>query len=258
MATLKPRQAAKLLNVTVTTLQKWDREGVLPAFRLKTDRRYYTTEQIEEFMGKSAPPKQAGKTIIYARVSSTAQAADLASQIAVLQAHSEAQGYAVDEVIKDIGSGLNYERKKWNSLLDMIAQGEVERVLLTHGDRFVRVGFSWLAQWLNRYGCTVEVVKHGCAGASVGAGTVGRDELVQDLIGMVRAVLVRVRCKGNGSCHDAEVLEHVLAMLGRLLGAGCTGDCRGVASQEPAQVQVGLFDELFKEELVNEFHEEDM
>jgi len=30
---LKPKDVAKILNVTVNTLQKWDREGKLKAFR---------------------------------------------------------------------------------------------------------------------------------------------------------------------------------------------------------------------------------
>ena len=38
----KPKAFAELLGVSVKTLQRWDREGVLKANRTPTDRRYYT------------------------------------------------------------------------------------------------------------------------------------------------------------------------------------------------------------------------
>ena len=46
----KPKDFAKLLGISVKTLQRWDREGTLKANRTPTDRRYYTYDQkqIEE------------------------------------------------------------------------------------------------------------------------------------------------------------------------------------------------------------------
>ena len=40
----KPKDFAELLGVSVKTLQRWDREGILKANRTPTDRRYYTYE----------------------------------------------------------------------------------------------------------------------------------------------------------------------------------------------------------------------
>ena len=37
----KPKDFAELLNVSVKTLQRWDRDGTLNAKRTPTDRRYY-------------------------------------------------------------------------------------------------------------------------------------------------------------------------------------------------------------------------
>lgn len=47
----KPKDFAELLGVSVKTLQRWDREGVLKANRTPTDRRYYTYEQYLQFKG---------------------------------------------------------------------------------------------------------------------------------------------------------------------------------------------------------------
>jgi excisionase family DNA binding protein len=50
--TLTSTQAAKLLGVTVKTLQRWDREGRLkPVARTKTNRRVYTLAQVRAFQG---------------------------------------------------------------------------------------------------------------------------------------------------------------------------------------------------------------
>lgn len=45
----KPREFAELLNVSVKTLQRWDRDNVLKAFRTPTNRRYYTDEHLKRF-----------------------------------------------------------------------------------------------------------------------------------------------------------------------------------------------------------------
>lgn len=47
---LKPKQVAERLNVTLKTLQRWDRMGILKAKRTPTNRRYYTEEMLEDFL----------------------------------------------------------------------------------------------------------------------------------------------------------------------------------------------------------------
>ena len=49
----KPKEFVELLNVSVKTLQRWDREGILTAKRTPTDRRFYTEEQLQEYLKKS-------------------------------------------------------------------------------------------------------------------------------------------------------------------------------------------------------------
>ena len=112
----KPKQFAELLNVTVKTLQRWDREKTLVANRAPTNRRYYTYDQYLQFkgIGRDADSR---KIVIYTRVSSRNQTDDLDNQVDFLQNYVNAKGLIVDEVIRDYGSGLNYNRKKWNQLL---------------------------------------------------------------------------------------------------------------------------------------------
>jgi Predicted site-specific integrase-resolvase len=91
----KPKEFAELLNVSVRTLQRWDNEGTLKAFRTPTDRRYYTYEQYKEFKGIISSEK---RTVIYTRVSTSDQKDDLKSQVEFLKQYANAKGIIVDEI----------------------------------------------------------------------------------------------------------------------------------------------------------------
>ena len=64
----KPKEFAKLLNVSVKTLQRWDREKTLIANRTLTNRRYYTYDQYLQFKG-IVKDADFCKIVIYTRVS---------------------------------------------------------------------------------------------------------------------------------------------------------------------------------------------
>ena len=51
MEVYKPGEFAKLIGVHIKTLQKWDREGVLVSHRTPTNRRFYTQEQYQNYIG---------------------------------------------------------------------------------------------------------------------------------------------------------------------------------------------------------------
>jgi putative resolvase len=135
----KPKEFAELLNVSVLTLQRWDNANKLKAFRTPTDRRYYTYKQYKEFKGVVSSEK---KIVIYTRVSTSNQKDDLKNQVEFLKQYANAKGIIIDEVIEDYGSGLNYNRKKWNKLIDECMTSDVGTILVTHKDRFIRFGFE--------------------------------------------------------------------------------------------------------------------
>lgn len=58
MSMLKLKEVARILNVHVKTLQRWDREGIFKAKRTPTNRRYYTEQMIEVFMNGEASTKE--------------------------------------------------------------------------------------------------------------------------------------------------------------------------------------------------------
>ena len=106
----KPKDFAELLGVSVKTLQRWDRDGILKANRTPTDRRYYTYDQYLQFKGIQTE-NDIRDTVIYARVSTRNQKDDLQNQVEFLKQFCNAKGIIVNQWIEDFGSGLNYNRK---------------------------------------------------------------------------------------------------------------------------------------------------
>src|SRR5437667_413934 len=122
--TYSPKQFGKLIGKSVNTLQKWDRQGILHAFRSPTNRRYYTHEQYLQYRGLIS--SEQGKVIAYARVSSPSQKKDLATQKQALGAYCLEHSIKVDQWIDDIGSALNYKRKGFNQVIEQIELGQVK------------------------------------------------------------------------------------------------------------------------------------
>lgn len=172
----KPKEFAELLNVTVKTLQRWDREKTLVANRTPTNRRYYTYDQYLQFkgIGRDADSR---KIVIYTRVSTRNQADDLENQVDFLQNYVNAKGLIVDEVIRDYGSGLNYNRKKWNQLLGEVMENKVKMIFVSHKDRFVRFGFDWFEKFCNKFNVEIVVVKNDKLSP--------HEELVQDIVSIL-------------------------------------------------------------------------
>lgn len=109
----------------------------------RTVRRYYTYDQYLQFKGINTNDDQR-QVVIYTRVSTRNQKDDLQNQVAFLRQFCNAKGIIVDQCIEDYGSGLNYNRKKWNELLDEVMEQKIKTIIVTHKDRFIRFGYDWL------------------------------------------------------------------------------------------------------------------
>jgi predicted site-specific integrase-resolvase len=178
-----PKEFGQLIGKATKTLQKWDREGRLKAHRSpQSNRRFYTHDQYLEYMGLKA--KEAGKTIVYARVSTAAQKPDLTNQIATLKAYCEERRIKVDEWMQDIGSGLNYKRKHFGQLMEQVELGQVRRIIIAHRDRLVRFGYDYFEAFCERHNTQLIVVN--------GDSLSPEQELVADLIAIVTVFSARL------------------------------------------------------------------
>ncbi len=151
-------QAAKYLGFKVKTLQKWDREGrLIPAYRTKTNRRVYTQSQLDDFIGLRTQDTRT-RMIAYCRVSSTAKKSDLANQLKVIKEYCLKSGLSEVEFISEIGSGLNFERKKFLEIMDAIEHREVKMLIIAHQDRLARFGFEYFSHFLAKHNCELLIL----------------------------------------------------------------------------------------------------
>ena len=185
--TLSVTESAKILGVTVKTMQRWEREGrLVPIGRSSTNRRRYTKEQIHEFLGirKYGAEQPEKRLVAYCRVSSNAQKPDLKNQRRILEEFCVAKGLANVEFIEEVGGGLNFERKKFTVLMDSIGRGEIGTLIIAHKDRLTRFGFEWFEHYAQVNGCEVLVLNQERLSPE--------QEMVQDLMTIVHCFSSRL------------------------------------------------------------------
>ncbi len=133
---VKISEAAVALGVTPQTLRKWEEKGqLLPDRKTESGTRYYNLDRILN----DNPHLDSRITIGYARVSSHDQKSDLQRQIEMLSLFCVQNGWE-PEIIKDLGSGMNYNKKGLRRLLELILNRQIKRLVLTHKDRLLRFG----------------------------------------------------------------------------------------------------------------------
>lgn len=168
----KPKEASQYIGRSISTLQRLDYSGKLKAYRTTTNRRYYTKEQLDAFLGKKTQTQKL--QIAYARVSSYEQKPELQHQLDYIRNYVNAKGIILDQEITDIGSGLNYNRKKWNKLMDLVEENKVGKIYIAYKDRFIRFGYDWFNRFCQKHDCDIVVLNNPSLSPE--------EELTQDLL----------------------------------------------------------------------------
>ncbi len=131
---VKIGEAAKLLGVSVQALRNWEVEGkIMPSHRTPGGQRMSDLAELLGVNDLTYP------TLAYARVSSSDQKKDLERQHAVLEAFCDKNGWQT-EIIRDLGSGMNYNNQGLGRLLELMVHGQMSRLVITHKDRLLRFG----------------------------------------------------------------------------------------------------------------------
>lgn len=178
---------AEKIGKSIQTLRNWDKNGSLkPSHITVGGTRYYSQEQLNHFLGIKSVEIKNKKVIGYCRVSSNKQKDDLERQIENVKTYMIAKGYSFD-IITDIGSGINYNKKGLNQLIDMITNSEVEKIVILYKDRLLRFGFEIIENLCNKYGTTIEIIDN--------TEKIEEQELVEDLIQIVTVFSCRLQGK---------------------------------------------------------------
>lgn len=152
---LRLSEAAELLGVSTQTLRTWTNNGKLKEVRTEGNQRRIPVSEVERLIGKDAV--SCDVVLVYARCSTQKQSENLERQVGRLLEHACNEGLKT-ELYKDIGSGLNENRKSFKKLLKRLGDPDVKSVLVEYKDRICRYGFETFRAYCETLGVEVLVL----------------------------------------------------------------------------------------------------
>ncbi len=145
----KPKEVAEYYGVVSRTISKYCQNGRIKATLLDTGRRVISKEELIRILDERKlinyePRKK--QDVIYARVSTHKQKnrGDLERQINTCLSYAATKNPKDLKVFKEVGSGLNDNRKELLKLIKKVLGGEIDRIFITYKDRLTRFGFNYL------------------------------------------------------------------------------------------------------------------
>ena len=175
------------MNHHRNTLLSWEKQGILHPIRTPGGRRRYRKEEIERLLSlglEAHSERPRPRTLLYARVSTKKQEAFLQNQIARLEAFARERGW-VYEVVAEVASGVNENRRGLLKVLNRAKNGELERVVVEYEDRLARFGLEYIRRFLEAFGVEL-LVLNGKESEEV------HRELGEDLVAVVSSFAARI------------------------------------------------------------------
>ena len=158
------KEACKTLGVHQQTLYLWEKSGKIEIIRhSERGKRYYNVQKylddnkqktekdikIENILNdenKNDKIKEGKINICYVRVSTLGQKDDLERQKKYMKGK-----YKKYEMIEDIGSGINFNRRGLKKIIHLAIEGKVNKLVVAHKDRLTRFGFEFIEDIIKRY-----------------------------------------------------------------------------------------------------------
>ena len=196
--------AAKHFGVSKETLRRWEKSGKIAVDRTPKGHRRFDLSRSPANRSNKFDSRQL--TLGYARVSSHDQKEDLARQAQVLENFCAANGW-IHEIVQDLGSGLNFQKRGLKKLIQNICSGKINRLVLTHKDRLLRFGSELVFSLCEQFGIEVIIMNKS-------EETRFEDDLVQDVLEIITVFSARLygaRSRKNQKLLQAlkQAAEHV-------------------------------------------------
>jgi len=152
---MKANEVKRALGVTQKTLNNYIKTGKLNPIVVNSHHYDYNRDEVYALIKK--PKKRVNLT--YARVSLPKQKNDLETQNDRLYDFAVRNGFTIAEQIKDIKSGMTFnERKGFKKLLQMVADEQVDTIIIENKDRLARFGFELLEEMCKLHGTNILVM----------------------------------------------------------------------------------------------------
>lgn len=195
---MKAGEVLDLLQISRLTLKRYREKGYLKATKLPTGHFDYDADDVYRMKNG----KEERKNVVYARVSTYKQKNDLKNQVNELEEYALANGFELNNVFQDIASGISFEnRKQFFDLLDLVIQGKVKRVLITHKDRLSRVGFDLFKYLFDKYHTEIVVI------SDIASTETDEEELFEEIISLLHCFSMRM---DSNSKKERKKIEDVL------------------------------------------------
>ncbi len=198
---LTMKEAKDLLGVQTRSIQEWDRQGKIRTIRTIGGRRRIPESEILRLQGLNKEDSNR-KSIGYARVSSgtESQKNDLYRQIELIKT----RGIKEEDILADIGSGLNENRRNFKKLIKLIMNREISRVVISYPDRLTRFGYDTLKEIFSHFGTEIETINEPIYHTP-------QEEMVEDLITIITHFSGMLY--GMRSHKQKHVIEHSMNIL---------------------------------------------
>ena len=184
----KISQYAKKYNVTIRTVWNWIYANKLQIERTSTNRILIIEDESKNINDAVA---------IYARVSSSENKSNLTKQRERLESYCSARGYKVIRVVEEVGSGLDDNRKKLESLL---LDESIKKIVVEHSDRFSRFGLNYIKKLLNLQGREIEIINEQSN---------DRDDLMQDFVSIITSFCARLYGQRRNKRRTEKIIEEL-------------------------------------------------
>ena len=184
------KTVTQMLGVSAQTLRNWDKEGKLkPSYVKSNGYRYYSEDSILSYTQERKTKKNL--TVVgYARVSSKKQIDDLDRQVENIKQYMSNK-YESYDIITDVGSGINYNKKGLLSLIEKINKKEIDVVVILYKDRLLRFGFELIEYFAKLNNVKIEIIDNTMDKTQ-------DQELVEDLVQIITVFSCKLQGKGKG------------------------------------------------------------
>lgn len=186
-STYKIGEVANLLGVTIPTVIRYCKVGLIPCHKTESGHRRILATDVCAYLDKQNMLYEDTFTtksdVIYARVSTHKQAerGDLERQVEKVKLFAIEQNVNNLLVKTDVGSGLNDNRKGLLSVLDLIQEGTVNRLYILSKDRLTRFGYHYLEKICDFHGVSIVIVSDETENKSQS------EELAEDIITLIHS-----------------------------------------------------------------------
>lgn len=166
------------MGITRATLCKYVKLGYIKVTLLPTGLYDYDEDSVYSFIGLKKN-KHNSKIVSYSRVSTQNQKNQLKEQTQRIYDSCISRGIKLDYQYEDIKSGLSFDRKNFQNLIEEIIRGNVELLVIENKDRLVRFGYEILEGIFKYFGCKILVLNDTISNKTY------EQELTEDLISII-------------------------------------------------------------------------